>query len=334
MPLTPTNPAVYQSLPMFDRGAASTAALYNLIAQKALDSVEANRNIRIALESQITGLEGRLNTVSPNFSTLLANANSLRSTVDNSIVNNTSSGTALDSIQNNLVTSDQNATIQSNRIAPLTALIDSLTIGEEIQGFSDILLRIANATRLASRILGTNASGEIVWREPGSIGSGVILQIAFLERQLADNVAGGTVASLRNWNTVDLSVPTINNIVGFNWNNTTKQATIPTGEYITMGFIVGCSNGFQCRLREVSNNAILALGTPAKSTTATAISNEPINNLSRFQSAFFLNNSTVVDLQSWYDTAAPIATNTQGVAGGIPAYTPQQAAWVLIRVVY
>lgn len=317
---------------MFDRGVPSTASLYNLIAQRALDSVEAIRTTRVALELQVTGLESRLNTVSPNFTTLLANANSLRSTVDNAIATNTISNTALDSIQNNLTTSDQNATIQTNRITPLQALIDSLTIGEEIQGFSDILLRVANATRLASRILGTNASGEIVWREVGSIGSGVTLQVAYLERQLGDGVAGGSIAAARAWNGVDLGNPNLNNLVGFSWNNTTKQATVPAGEYLTFGYVVGCSSGFQSRLRNASNNTVLAFGTPAKGTTATVVSAEPINFISRFRGAFMLSGNTTADLQCWHDSIN--GANTQSAPSGVPGYLAQQAVWVLVRVIY
>lgn len=334
MVLTPSPSPQYQPLPMFERGQQSTAALYNLIAQKALDSVEANRAIRIALESQLASLEARVAAATPNFTALINDANTLQQQVDNAIAANNSSGTALDSIQNNLATNDQNAQIQLNRISPITALIDSLTIGEEIQGYSDLLNRIAGASRLASRILGTDASGNVVWRAQGSVGSGVLLRAAIFSRRLTDSAAGGTVAALQSWNTIALDPPTFNNI-GLSWNNTTKQATLPAGEYVCFGFSVGSSNGLKCRLRNTNNNTVLAFGTPAKGTVSASISGvEPLNFISRLQGAFFISNSVNVDFQSWFDTAGAATENTQGASSNLAGYTPQQSALVLLRVIY
>jgi hypothetical protein len=319
---------------MFERGQQSTAALYNLIAQKALDSVEVNRAIRAALESQLTSLESRVATATPNFTALINSANTLQQQVDNAIAANNSSGTALDSIQNNLATNDQNAQIQLNRISPITALIDSLTIGEEIQGYSDLLNRIAGASRLASRILGTDASGNVVWRTQGSVGSGVLLRAAIFSRRLTDSAAGGSVAALQTWNTIALDPPSFNSI-GLTWNNTSKQATLPAGEYVCFGFSVGSSNSFKCRLRNINSNTVLAFGTPAKGTTSTSVSGaEPLNFISRLQGAFFISSSVSVDFQSWFDSAGGVAGNTQGASSNLAGYTPQQSALVLLRVIY
>jgi hypothetical protein len=334
MPLTPSPSPQYQPLPMFERGQPSTAALYNLIAQKALDSVEANRAIRTALESQLTSLESRVAAATPNFTALINDANTLQQQVGNAIAANNSSNTALDSIQNNLSTNDQNAQIQLDRINPITALIDSLTIGEEIQGYSDLLNRIAGASRLASRILGTDASGNVVWRAQGSVGSGVLLRAAIFSRRLTDSAAGGSVAALQSWNPIALDPPTFNNI-GLTWNNTNKQATLPGGEYVCFGFSVGSSNGFKCRLRNINSNTVLAFGTPAKGTTSASVSGaEPFNFISRLQGAFFISNSVNVDFQSWFDTAGAVVGNTQGASSNLAGYTPQQSALVLLRVIY
>lgn len=332
MPLNPTNPPAISPLPMFERGQASNAALYNLISQKSLDTVEAIRLRRVALETQITNLEGRITAASPQFAQLLADANSLNSQINASIAANSSSNIALDNIQNNLSVNDQNATIQLNRIAPITQLIDQLTIGQEIQGYSDLLNRIAAATRLASRILGTDASGNVVWRAAGSVGSGVLLRSALLVRRLADNAGGGGVAALQTWNPTALSISF--NTIGLSYAN--NQISVPAGEYIVFGFVAGCSNGFQCRLRNVSNNSTLAFGTPAKGTTATAISasNEPLNFLSKLRATALISSNSNLELQTWYDTAANTASNTQSASAGIAGYAPQQSALVLLRVVY
>lgn len=334
MPLTPSASPQIQPLPMFALGQPSAATLYNTIAQKALDTAEAIRLRRVALESQVTSLESQIAIASPQFASLLANANTLNNQVIGSISANNSSNTALDSIQNNLSVNNQNADIQIARISPLTALINSLTIGEEIQGYSDLLNRIAGATRLASRILGTDASGNVLWRETGSVGSGVLLKIAMLVNRLTNTGNGGVAPSLQTWNPISLSLGL--NTLGASYNNTTKQITVPGGEYMFFGFTTGCSNGFQSRLRNASNSSAIALGTPAKANVTIAVSanTEPLNFISRIQGAALINSSSQLEFQSWYDTAANTAANTLGASAGIGTYTPQQSAIVLLRVVY
>lgn len=334
MPINPSNPALINPLPMFDRGAASSAPLYNAIAQKAVDWAEAVRFRRVALESQVTSLESRLNAASPQFTTLLANANTLNSQVNTSIAANNSSDTALNGIQDNLTVNNQNADIQLSRISPITALIDSLTIGQEIQGYSDLLNRIAAASRLASRILGTDASGNVLWRSAGSVGSGVLLRAALLVRRLTDTGAGGAAPALQNWNSIDLSLGL--NTLGASYNAGTKQVTVPGGEYMIFGFSTGSTNGLQCRLRNASNNTVIALGNSAKGTITTAVSatTEPLNFLTRIQGAALVNSTSQLEFQSWYDGSANTAVNTQGASAAITAYTPQQSAIVLLRVVY
>lgn len=333
MPLTPSASPQIQPLPMFALGQPSAATLYNTIAQKALDSAEAIRLRRVALEAQVTSLESRIATVSPQFATLLANANTLNAQVNSAIAANATSDAALTSIQSNITTNNQNADIQTARMAPLTALINSLIIGTNIQGYSDLLQKVSAATRLASRILGTDASGNILWRTAGSVGSGVLLKTAIFSRRLTDVAAGGAAPSLQAWNAIDLSVGL--NTLGATYNTSTKQIAVPSGEYMFFGFTTGCSNGFQCRLLNVSNSSVIAIGTPAKSTTTTAIaaSTEPVNFLSKLQGAASTGNHSL-QFQSWFDTAANVAGNTQGGSAGITGYPSQQSALALIRVVY
>lgn len=317
-------------LPMFERGQPSAATLYNAIAQTTLTSIGAIQTERIALESQLSNLESRMAAASPQFASLLADANNLNSQIAGSITANNSSNTGLDNIQSNLTTNDQNAQIQLDRIPGITSLINSLTIGEEIQGFSDLLNRIAGATRLADRILGTDASGNVTWRQQGSVGSGVLLRAALLVRRLTDTAGGGNPAVV-SWQPIPLIVG-FNNISGLSVSG--NQIICPAGEYAFMGFSVGCSSGFQARLRNITAGNNTALATYAKATTSGAIATEPINFISRLRGANLLNSTSNLELQGWYESAAPVATNTQGASANISGYAPQQSALLILRIIY
>lgn len=333
MPLTPSPSPLYVIPPMFVQGQPATAALFNGKAQILLDSIQNVRNGRTALETQITNLENTLNTVGPNFAALVTNANNLKSQIDSAIANNEASNTELTNVQNQLITNEQNAQIQLNRIPVIAALIDSLTIGGEILGYSDLLNRIAAATVVASRILGTDASGNIIWRTVGSIGSGVTLKVAIMSRKLADNVGGGVAPSTPAWNTIALETPFFDNI-GLIFNPSTREFNVPAGEYITFGFTVGAA-GAKCRLRNIGAGTILAMGNPAKGTTASAIvGTQPVNFISRMMGTFFNSAQITADFQAYYEGQAPVTANTMGASSNLSGYTPQQSALVLLRIVY
>lgn len=317
-------------LPMFERGQPSAATLYNAIAQTTLTSIGAIQTERIGLESQLSNLESRMAAASPQFASLLADANNLNSQIQASLTANNSSGIGLDNIQGNLSTNDQNAQIQLDRIPGITSLIESLTIGEEIQGFSDLLNRIAGATRLADRILGTDASGNVTWRQQGSVGSGVLMRAALLVRRLTDTAGGGN-PPVGSWNPIPL-IASFNNISGLNISG--NQIICPAGEYAFMGFSVGCNSGFQVRLRNITANNNTALATYAKATTSGAVATEPINFISRVRGANLLNSTSNLELQGWYESVAPTATNTQGASANISGYAPQQSVLLILRIIY
>lgn len=334
MPITPSANPQYSIPDMYERGEPSTAARYNQTAQILVNSIKNISNARAVLDGQITSLQNRINTAAPNFQTLINNANSLRTQVSNAIATNESNNNALDSVQNNLSINNQNATIQANRISPLTTLIDALTIGEDIQSYSDMLNRIASLTRISSRILGTDGSGNMVWKTQGSVGSGVLLKMALLSRRLTDTGSGGAAASLQAWNPVLLGPPSFNT-TGVIFNDTTKEFNIPAGEYIIFGFTTGSTNGLKCRLRNLGSNAILMSGTPAKGTTAAAVTGgEPINFVSRMMGTFYSNSLVTAVFESYFDSAAAIASNTRGASSNLSGYTPQQSALAFIRVIY
>lgn len=334
MPITPSANPQYLIPDKYATGEPAAASRFNATAQVVLDSVKSISNGRATLETTIANLESRIATAGPNFQTLVNNANTLQSQVNAAIANDNSSNSALDSIQNNLTVNDQNATIQANRISPLTALIDTLTIGEDIQAYSDLLSRIAAASRISSRILGTDASGNIIWKTQGSVGSGVLLKMALLSRRLTDTGNGGAAVSLQAWNPILLDAPTFNN-VGLIFNNTTKEFNIPAGEYIVFGFTTGSSNGLKCRLRNIGSGAILLTGTPAKGTTAAAVVGaEPVNFVSRLMGTFYSNTQITAIFESYFDTAAAVAANTRGASANLSGYTPQQSALAFIRVIY
>jgi hypothetical protein len=319
---------------MLERGQLASAPTFNNLAQIVVNSNRNTANAIAALETQIAALESRIAAAAPNSQTLVNNANTLRSQVNAAIGNNEGSNTALDSIQNNLTTNNQNADIQAARISPLSSLIDALTIGGEIQGFSDLLTRIAAATRVSSRILGTDANSNIVWRTQGSVGSGVLLRMALLSRRLTDTGNGGAATSLQAWNPILLDNPTFNN-VGIIFNNTTKEFNIPAGEYMVFGFTTGASNGLKCRLRNIGSGAILLTGSPAKGTTAAAvIGSEPVNFISRMLGTFYTNTLITAIFESYFDTAAAVAGNTRGASPNLSGYTPQQSALAFVRVIY
>lgn len=334
MPISPSANPQYLIPDKYATGEPATASRFNATAQIVLDSVKSISNGRATLETTIANLESRIATAGPNFQTLVNNANTLQSQINGAIANDNSSNSALDSIQNNLADNDQNATIQTNRISPLNSLIDTLTIGEKIQGYSDLLNRIAAASRISSRILGTDANGNIIWKTQGSVGSGVLLKMALLSRRLTDTGNGGAAVSLQAWNPVLLDVPTFNN-VGLIFNNTTKEFNIPAGEYIIFGFVTGSSNGLKCRLRNTGSGAILITGTPAKGTTAAAVvGSEPVNFVSRLMGTFYSNTQITAIFESYFDTAAAVAANTRGASANLSGYTPQQSALAFIRIVY
>lgn len=334
MPITPIASPTYQIPFMLERGQLANPATFNDLAQIVVNSNKANSNARAAIEAQITSLENRINVASPNAQALANSANTLQSQINTATANNESSNTALDSVQNNLSTNDQNANIQASRISPLNAIIDLLTIGGEIQGYSDLLTRIAAATRVSSRILGTDAGGNIVWRTQGSVGSGVLLKMALMSRRLTDIANGGAAVGLQAWYPILLDVPTFNN-VGIVFNNTTKEFNIPAGEYIIFGFTTGSSNGVKCRLRNIGSGAILLTGSPAKGTVAAAVTGgEPINFVSRMLGTFYSNTQITAIFESYYDSAAAVATNTRAASSNLSGYTPQQSAIAFIRVVY
>lgn len=334
MPLNPASNPIYSLPDLYVRGEPSSAARYNQTAQIILDSVKNISNARAILDAQITSLQSRINTASPNFQTLINNANSLQSQVNSAISGNESNIAALNSVQSNLTINNQNATLQASRISPLTALIDSLTIGEEIQGYSDMLNRIATLTRISSRILGTDSNGNVVWKTQGSVGSGVLLKLALLSRRLTDTGNGGAAASLQAWNPVLLGVPTFNN-VGIIFNDTSKEFNVPAGEYMAFGFVTGSSNGLKCRLRNVGSNATLITGTPAKGTVSSAVvGSEPVNFISRLMGTFYSNTQITAIFESYFDSAATVAANTRGASSNLSGYTPQQAALALIRIIY
>lgn len=334
MPITPAPSPTYTIPQMLERGQASSAATFNALAQVVVNSNKNTADAIAALTTQIAALESRIAAAAPNSQNLVNSANTLQSQVNTAIGNNEGSNTALDSIQNNLTTNNQNADIQTARISPLNALIDALTIGGEIQGYSDLLTRIAAATRVSSRILGTDASGNIVWRTQGSVGSGVLLKMALLSRRLTDTGNGGAAASLQAWNPILLDNPTFNN-VGIIFNNTTKEFNIPAGEYFIFGFTTGASNGLKCRLRNIGSGAILLTGSPAKGTTAAAVvGGEPVNFISRMLGTFYSNTQITAIFESYFDTAAAVAANTRGASANLSGYTPQQSALAFIRVIY
>lgn len=333
MPITPIANPTFSIPQMLERGQPASAATFNALAQIVVDSNKNTANGIAALDASVTSLESRIAAAAPNAQTLANNANTLQTQVNTAIGNNESSNTALDSVQNNLTTNTQNADIQSARVSPLNTLIDSLTIGGEIQGYSDLLTRIAAATRVSSRILGTDASGEIVWRTQGSVGSGVLLKMALLSRRLTDAASGGAAASIQAWNPILLDNPTFNN-VGIIFNNTTKEFNIPAGEYIIFGFTTGAAS-VKCRLRNIGSGAILLTGSPAKGTTATAvIGGEPVNFISRMLGTYYSNTQITAIFESYFDTAAAVAANTRGASSNLSGYTPQQSALALLRVIY
>lgn len=334
MTLTPANNPIYSLPDLYERGETSSAGRYNQTAQIILDSVKNISNARAILDAQITSLQNRINTASPNFQTLINNANSLQAQVNSAISGNDSNIAALNSVQSSLATNNQNANLQASRISPLTALIDSLTIGGEIQGYSDLLNRIATLTRISSRILGTDSSGNVVWKTQGSVGSGVLIKLALLSRRLTDTGNGGAATSLQTWNPVLIGVPTFNSI-GIIFNDTSKEFNIPAGEYMIFGFVTGSSNGLKCRLRNVGSNAILITGTPAKGTVLNAVvGSEPVNFVSRLMGTFYSNTQITAIFESYFDTAAAVAANTRGASSNLSGYTPQQAALALVRIVY
>ena len=334
MPITPSANPQYVIPNMYERGEASVASRYNQTAQILVDSIKNISNARAVLDAQITSLQNRMNTAAPNFQTLVNNANLLQSQVNGAIATNESNDDALDSVQNNLSVNNQNATIQANRITPLTTLIDALTIGEEIQGYSDMLNRIASLTRISSRILGTDGNGNIVWKTQGSVGSGVLLKMALLSRRLTDTGSGGAAVSLRTWNPILLGPPSFNT-TGIIFNDTTKEFNIPAGEYIIFGFTTGSSNGLKCRLRNLGSGAILMSGTPAKGTTAAAITGgEAVNFVSRMMGTFYSNSLVTAIFESYFDSAAAVASNTRGASSNLSGYTPQQSALAFVRVIY
>jgi hypothetical protein len=336
MPTPSPNPQ-YNPLPMFERGQASAAALYNAIAQLALDNAAYNQNLLSALESQVTALESRLAAVQPNFQQLVNNANSLQSQLSTETTENNIANTTLTGVESGLPTANSNADIQLGRVPAINTLINSLTIGEEIQGYSDLLQRIASAVRVADRILGVDSSTNIAWRQTGNIGSGSLIRPFLAVRRLTDTAAGGSVASLRTWFKIPIDTLVYNSTTThFAWSAAQNQVTVSAGEYLVIAFAVGSTNGFQIRLQQSSTTTTLALGTPAKGTTATTISAaaEPINFVSRIAWTFQTIQQITLELQGWYDTAASTATNTQGASANITGYSPQQAALLLIRIIY
>lgn len=335
MTLNPTSTNPPYAIPqMFAGGQAASAALFNGTAQILVDSIQNLRYNRQQLEAQVTTLETILSTAGPNFAGLLSAANTVSNDLTVGLNAVSGSMTTLSGIQSSLVTNDQAADIQIGRVPVINALIDALTIGGEIQGYSDMLNRVANATVVASRILGTDASGNILWRTIGSLGSGVLLKAALLSRRLTDTGAGGAAASLQAWNTIQLDNPTFNN-VGIIFNNSTKEFNIPAGEYVVLGFCTGSSNGIKCRLRNISASTVIAISNPAKGTTASAVvGSQPVNFVSKLLGAFFVNSQITADFQYYYDTAAPTPANTQGATANIAGYTPQQSALVLLRIIY
>lgn len=335
MPLTPVSPNPPYLIPqMFAGGQPASAATFNNTAQVLVNSIQQIRHNRGLLDAQVTSLESAVSAAGPNFAALLADATATVNNLNTALAANTASLSALSAISSSIVTDTQAADIQLARFPVLQALLDSLTIGGEIQGYSDILNRIATASLVASRILGTDASGNIIWRTVGSLGSGVLLKAALFSRRLTDTAAGGAAASLQAWNTIQLDVPSFNN-VGIVFNNTTKEFNIPAGEYIVMGFCVGSSNGVKCRLRNIGASTVIALSNPAKGTTASGVvGSQPVNFVSKLLGAFFVNSQITADFQYYYDTAAALAANTQGATANLSGYSPQQSALVILRIVY
>jgi hypothetical protein len=326
-------PAQIDPLPMFERNQPSDAALYNAIALTAKTNIQRVKTLRLQLENLTTQLEGRIATASPQFAALIAQANTLQQQLSNALSANDSNNTVLTAIQDSSANNAQNAQIQTNRVTAINELINSLVIGQNIQAYSNILSGIAAATKTSNRLLGTDSNNNILWRTTGSSGSGVSFKMALFSRRLSPLASGGSQA-LNAWAAIPLDITNYNNTT-ITLDNVTKELTVPPGEYVVFGHTTGCTSGFKCRLRNITNNTVLVFGSASRGTVSgSVIGSEPVNFISRIQGTFFTNSQILVDFQSFYEANPPTINNQRGAAANFSDYSAQQSALFFMRIIY
>lgn len=209
----------------------------------------------------------------------------------------------------------QLATAQG-QVTALANIINGLVIGGTVQGYSPILQEIAGLSKVASRVLGTDASGNFTYLPFSNILQGVEF-IDFEERFNSGTNAGAGVANQwikRNLNTV---LANQGNRATLGTGQNAGQITLQAGRYRCYGFASAAGvDGFTTRLRNTTDGSTLVIGSSGNAIKGAGALQDTINLLSVMRGGFTLSAQKVLEFQCTSQQLHSTAAVSWGIAAG------------------
>jgi hypothetical protein len=200
--------------------------------------------------------------------------------------------------------------------------MQGLTIGEEVQAYSQILTEIAGVSKVASRFLGTNASNAIAYVDPLTVIAAI--EVVQVEERYASGSSAGDPTAAGSWFRRNL------NTLATNENNrgslTGGQLTLAAGKYRCFGYTTCCGgDGFSSRLQNVTDGATVLIGNSGNNIKGGGSLGDSINELSFLRGSFVLATSKVLELQIQVQQL-----HGSGVTLGLAAARGQQELFSLL----